>query len=278
MSVNRPKKATNKVKSKIPKPITTLDESTGLVFKKILFSHIPKTAGTSLREELIEALGQDEVLWLGVDFGYDEIKNPTKKMLNAKVIGGHYSIQGFPSIITNDRLKCSVIREPIARVKSLFNYIKSSDHHPHYELVRDVNLLEAIRNIPEFRNQCINAQCSFLGNYISENVFDNNAEPIIEKIIKHELFLTTVENIDVFYRKIAGLLGFDYNKVRKANKVRYLKSIYEDSEENKEAEDAIRSLNWEDNSLYNFVRGMESLENSNKMLIRRIAMLVNYKI
>lgn len=94
----------------------------------VYFLHIPKTAGTSLHQFLIQVGGPDRVLppnliWDHLIRGMVEITDRTR------IIGGHFAgllplwLRRWPRIIT-------ILRDPLARAVSHINHVQRDVAHP----------------------------------------------------------------------------------------------------------------------------------------------------
>jgi hypothetical protein len=123
--------------------------------KPLIFSHIPKTAGTSFRVALAKQLGKDKIL---NDYGKDEetsselIKQAIYErddvfglMVNQpKAIIGHFPINKYLNLSCYENVICFV-REPVERVISEF---KHHQRHANYH----GNLLEFAK-LPQNKNK-----------------------------------------------------------------------------------------------------------------------------
>lgn len=88
---------------------------------RIVFLHIPKTAGTSTANCFIDMFGPSQVGWMGVNFPFEDLADGDK-LKRFRVIGGHFTKAQtanwrFPAV------HVSVVREPVARVLSYYQHI-----------------------------------------------------------------------------------------------------------------------------------------------------------
>jgi hypothetical protein len=125
---------------------------------KIIFLHIPKTAGTSVYHYFCQLLGHERVGWLGVDFGLSDLEEASD-FDRFKVIGGHFT-RDQASNIPFDKTFISLVREPISRAESYYRHIMS--------IPAEAEILGLTGDIDndlnsQFGQHIANQQCAFLG-------------------------------------------------------------------------------------------------------------------
>jgi hypothetical protein len=98
----------------------------------VLHLHIPRTAGSSLHRVLSDYAGE-KFLWQYATFdGFiREMLACTPALTNAHVVTGHFHY-GLHEYF-QDSIYLIVLREPVARVKSLFSYIVANKEHRLHE-------------------------------------------------------------------------------------------------------------------------------------------------
>ena len=165
----------------LPKEIAETD--------RIVFLHIPKTAGNSVAYSFSEMFGRSNIGWLGVDFTIDDLLRG-RNLEAYRVIGGHFSKTQagnlpFPAIYI------STVREPVDRAVSYYQHILNT---PGLAEQSDVtgNLEEDL--LGSFGNLITNQQSRFLnysGGALMENerlaVCQVNDTPIMLKTIACKL-------------------------------------------------------------------------------------------
>jgi SAM-dependent methyltransferase len=127
--------------------------------------HIPKTAGSAIRETLISTLGWDKVYWISHKRPLGHWTNSSgDEFSNYVVVGGHVSAADF-SKIKRPKIFMSVLRDPVTRAISLFNYIKRGPDTTHglRNTFQDLSLIEAISSSASFRKDVENRQCALIG-------------------------------------------------------------------------------------------------------------------
>ncbi len=129
---------------------------------KLVFIHCEKSAGTSQRALLIQNYGAEKIFWRGIS---DEklLRSSYSQDDNYSIIGGHISYAQFAG--TPHRiLFISIIREPVSRAVSLYNFFCEGAPEKNRRLWIDKGLdpssmSKSIKYSREFRNQIRNMQC-----------------------------------------------------------------------------------------------------------------------
>ena len=83
-----------------------------------VYLHIPKSAGTAHRTHLQMVYGESKVLWYGINS--DAEKYDPSEADSYMAVGGHKPIRFYPPSLKP--MYTSVVREPIERAVSFFNY------------------------------------------------------------------------------------------------------------------------------------------------------------
>lgn len=130
----------------------------------LCFVHIPKTAGNSLIATLQTTLGGDAVYWIGRTGSLQDWLSAT-----GHEFGGYRAIVGHaPAIqfekIPGEKLFVTLVRSPIERALSYFNYIV--DERVGHELgpaMRALGLSRAVRESETFRSHVNDLQCHWIG-------------------------------------------------------------------------------------------------------------------
>ncbi len=125
----------------------------------VVFLHIPKTAGTTLRETLLRNYKSNRMIWVKTapPSHEDQILNAIiKSSKGLQLIAGHarYGVHEFAA---EDAAYFTFLRHPFSRVFSFYHYILTTAHHPYYETLRKSggNFLDFLNNpdSPEVLNQ-----------------------------------------------------------------------------------------------------------------------------
>ncbi len=126
----------------------------------VVYVHIPKAAGTTLKNLLAKVYRGRPVLFFTPRTGeLDRFRGlPAEQRRRVAVVAGHEPF-GYQDVFRGCRVTpavVTVLREPVARVVSLFRYIHRDAEHPrHGEFVRDSvtigDVYERLR-LPAFDN------------------------------------------------------------------------------------------------------------------------------
>lgn len=180
----------------------------------ILISHIPKTAGTSLRT-MVSILSPDAVwaysreLSLG-NPNFDYI-DKFRKNSPPSVLMGHFSY-GVHRLLNLQPKYVTVLRNPIDRITSLFYYQKSltnSDFRDYF--VRGLCLHEFVSGgITEMTN---NHACRMIAGIPPDSGMIINQRWLLDLAIhnlhRHYRLVGILENIDCFLTSLGSLLSWE---------------------------------------------------------------------
>jgi Sulfotransferase family len=107
----------------------------------LYFSHIPKTAGMTFRTIMEDQFHCHEICPATLDEQIASI--PLDEMKRYRLFRGHLGFIDIPKLIPGKRLlNVNILREPVARVVSHYDYIRRTPTDPRYESVKDVTLEE----------------------------------------------------------------------------------------------------------------------------------------
>ena len=134
---------------------------------RLIWIHIEKTAGNSFRILTYANYGRENVFWSGINSSKAFVAETD--VIPYSVVGGHWPKRCFESHTAN-HLYCAIVREPVARMKSLYNFTKTKmddtgkrqwldwGFDPH-------SLSNTLRNSRQFVNMIANRQCWMLTGY-----------------------------------------------------------------------------------------------------------------
>lgn len=222
----------------------------------LIYLHIEKSAGTSQRELLWKNYGRDRVAWRGVDFSPKDRKGLLKNS-DRPVLGGHFD---YPDVrvLAGDLLITSVVREPVSRVVSLFNFWGWNAPDDKRESWRSWGLdpesmLATIRNSRRFRRAVSNTQCIRLSGC-------SRFENCLEVMRSGNFIVGTFDQLDLFNNRLAELLDWSRSELGRLNQ-----AGVSDYQQQILAEpglvDEIEKLIVEDRKLFNFVNELSLFEN-----------------
>lgn len=133
-------------------------------YAKLLFVHVPKTAGVSFFSALESAFGKQNCLRFerggkGDLALYDGLSEELLHRLT--VLGGHLLLPQFKMRDISDRNIITLVREPVDRALSAYYYIRGKQDHPLRDTLGSMSLSEYIDYMGESKAQG-NNQCWYL--------------------------------------------------------------------------------------------------------------------
>jgi hypothetical protein len=189
--------------------------------------HIPKTAGTTIRETFCSILGREKIYWVGHDQPIAHWESAAGSDFDDYlVVGGHVSARAFEKI-QRPRAYLALVREPIRRAVSLFDFItKGPDmSHPLRDELKGVTLIEAVEKSSRFRIEVANRQCTLIG---GAPRYSEALKSISEKI----WFIDRQERLEDLMRRVCKVFEWSFNSLVTANvnkRIRYFEN-YSSSE------------------------------------------------
>ncbi|WP_416666569.1 sulfotransferase family 2 domain-containing protein [Egbenema bharatensis] len=107
----------------------------------LYFTHIPKTAGMTFRTIVEDHFHAEEICPATLNAQLAKI--PKDEVIHYRLFRGHLGFINLPELIPGKNLvNVTVLREPVARVISHYEYIRRMPGDPHYEAVKDMTLEE----------------------------------------------------------------------------------------------------------------------------------------
>lgn len=139
----------------------------------VIFSHVPKTGGTTLEAILAKNFKPSEILHINApDLNqlpglFNLKKNP------AKLVCGHHPMHGllYQLMIESPFFHFTQLRDPIDRVLSYFNYVTGRTNHPMHKHVHGRSLLEFLHANPS--PELTNGQCKRFSGYLHQGHTDD---------------------------------------------------------------------------------------------------------
>lgn len=161
--------------------------------ERVLFVHVPKTAGMSLYHVLERWAGpgramrfstggpEDLAAWLAV---------PQAQVDDLRLVSGHLPLHDFRRRDIPDWAPITLLRDPVARTLSTFSYIRGQRRHPWHDLVSSMDL-DAFLDWFGSRPANLDQQCGFITR-------ERTAEAAIRVLAEEFLLAGTVEHLDRF--------------------------------------------------------------------------------
>ena len=219
------------------------------VSPEIVYLHIPKTAGKSQQLLFTDIYGEQKVFWHPGD-GSAELDT-------ASVIGGHRHLDSYEPL--PNALFVSVVRDPLDRVLSHFNWIANPEYGKNALWQSRINLRQqwvdkglvpesldrTLEESKDFRNAISNIQCRYLSRY--EPTFSGVQQTLTET----SWVIGRQADTGRFSLFLAGLLGNRtgaQHQVNRTSGTQRSSTILSDT-----SREIIEELNAEDRRLYDFI-------------------------
>ena len=239
---------------------------------RLIFLHLPKNAGTTMNRILKKEYDKNEIFtvkWNKDGSGTGNLSE-FKKMTqyerdNIKFLSGHFNF-GLHEYFTNPFQYVSMMRHPVERTVSFYNYVKRQKSHRLLSVVKDKSLIECIKEVKDF--DVVNGQARKLSGTDDESLMLSKA---LENIENHFAFMGIQEYFEESILLFNHKLGFKIRYFNHSNSARNKPQI--DSELINE----IENLNQIDLELYRIIeeRFLEELKSLNcistqKMILKMI--------
>lgn len=210
---------------------------------KAIFLHVPKTAGKSFTELARNVYGDKAVIERARQF------YPEASWCAASLVGGHLQYHQYERMTTK-RVFVAVVRDPVERAISNFNFIRNEDARRGRSRADQGfdydDLKRTIRDSP-FRVEFIkNLQCRYLS---GKRTFDG----VMQSFERDAFIIGHFSNMEQWLSRVAKRLGWanaDLPRVNMAPNPEYLESYRRDEE----LIDILTSGNREDQLLCDFIR------------------------
>jgi hypothetical protein len=130
----------------------------------VIFTHCPRTGGTTLIEHLTNFFEQEESLIEGTDEFLDflTLRLRSPELMRYRFLAGHV-VYGVHEKFPRPAVYLGLVRHPVARFNSVVRFIQSNpDHYLHHELAR-LTPDQALSRLVELQEwRLIARQCEFL--------------------------------------------------------------------------------------------------------------------
>ena len=151
--------------------------------RRLIFLHLPKNAGTTLNAVLKKRYSEEEIFQVGYNengkWNINEfIELSQKEKDRIEFLTGHF-IFGIHEHFSNEFKYVTMLRHPVDRTISFYNYIKRQKTHRLLDAVKNRSLIECVTQIKDF--DVVNGQARKLSNCEDENFMLNKALESIER-------------------------------------------------------------------------------------------------
>lgn len=174
------------------------------MYKTIVFNHIPRTGGTTLRIILNKVYGEKNVFFIkskDISSSLDYFRSLAEKNRSAyKIISGHGANLFLPYV--KDAFRITVLREPVSTFISQYFYLRKSTNSNFLEEVRSLSFDDYINYAIE------NNQDNILTRFMNKDhswLLDDNR---IKKSVNGEMLVKAKSELDK-YDAVLDLSNFD---------------------------------------------------------------------
>ena len=238
--------------------------------KILIFPHIPKTAGTTLRSVILSQYSKEKVYLLKVSQtpleAAQKISEDDQKRVHCYI--GHMPY-GLHQYLSKPAIYITLIREPVDRIISMYYFIREEPaHRLHNELLsKDMSLEDFVlsRNCP--RNEQVKKIAGSMAGSAKEIM-----DWAYQNISNQFLAVGTQENFDDFLQVLQKILGWKNQSYTKQKVTQNRKNKREVSQELIEI---IKERNGMDIAFYNNLKNKFTLKNFDDIVSRTTSKLMN---
>ncbi|MEM9219373.1 MAG: sulfotransferase family 2 domain-containing protein [Cyanobacteria bacterium P01_F01_bin.150] len=244
-------------------PMPLLASQPGLKLYYVVFMHIPKAGGTTLQHILAKNYLPNQLIHANAP---EIVRNPAvlfnvRRKEPRPIITGHFDRAGLVYEFLHNRpiVHFTMFRDPIKRVLSHFNYLKTRQYHAKHDMVKSLTLEEYA--VSSIRETCNKQALRILG-YSSEEAMERSIrepEPFLEEakqVLEQEFTLFGLtERYTEFLLMAREMLGWQdivYQQQNRSSRDSSSKQFIESNAPSEEALQIIRDRNQLDIQLYEF--------------------------
>ncbi|HVH78550.1 MAG TPA: hypothetical protein VM782_04115, partial [Stellaceae bacterium] len=116
------------------------------MWQQLVFPHIPKTAGWALHAALLPIFGEAQSLRINTEDDVVRLRalSPAE-FARYRYVSGHFKFEDVKAKCSAGSLLVSVLRDPVRRVVSEFNYMASWAEHPFHAHFKNLKFSDHVR-------------------------------------------------------------------------------------------------------------------------------------
>ena len=191
--------------------------------KKVIFIHIPKTGGESIKLSMSNYIDEVKFYEKSINFLLNKLinKNKSKKKVYLPrhlFLDRHSQLKDYENFLgsrISEYFIFSFVRNPYDRVVSNFFFIKQKKGHPKHQQYKDWSFNEYIENVIANASE-VDTQCKYLQNNKGEINLD---------------FLGKIENFESDIMKLSEILktNLSINNINKSERDEFIKYYTNDN-------------------------------------------------
>ncbi len=186
--------------------------------KKLVFLHIPKTAGSSVGQWLDAQFNEENIARIYSGNAKEQL---AAALQNPKItfIRGHFGLyKPLLDVIDDPEVYVAIIlREPVSRVLSLYNHMQRRQVAGHQARMKTVKTLTDFLQLKTDYNE----QTRYLSGMQDKNQFQLNIETGFKQALQNAQkidFIGFTETLDQDFARLCQQLGFPKNLIAHKNK------------------------------------------------------------
>ncbi|WP_439595778.1 hypothetical protein [Falsiroseomonas sp.] len=112
---------------------------------QLIFVHLPKTGGFALHAALERGLPEGSVLRIGDSAAQEAFRvMPPEEVARYSMVSGHFTFEEAQAVAAPGARFATLLRDPVSRLLSAFNYMSTWVEHPLHDIFRDRGFAEFI--------------------------------------------------------------------------------------------------------------------------------------
>lgn len=184
-----------------------------LIRTRLIWIHIEKTAGNSFRVLAYDNYGRENVVWSGIDLRKPNIEHTD--VVPYTVVGGHWPYNDYINH-NAEYVYCSVLREPVARMKSFFNFICTKMDNAGKQQwstwgFDPESLSNTLRKSAKFVRMIESRQCWMLSG-------QHDCDSAIKVLENNNFIVGTLDQHKVYIKTLEELFGWRKSEFQHVNK------------------------------------------------------------